>query len=427
VNKKSKNTSDIEALIFRPSKVSWGLQKSIIRLNPFVERMTFVLIIVVFLSGLLWSFLASKAVVVDSTGEIIPVSSPIPVMSKSVFTIKKILVKDNQELKKGDVVLESTRHLSDFEVTQIKSVFSRLNELLATEKNGSCMEVCFGELKVLSETGLDFQQKIDQNTDFYRELVELSKTLKDYSIQYRQLRSLPETMMSLNNELKITNKRIFEIERRKAKSILALEYEELQNKSINIQNQIKEKELNSKLMMDNARTNYEISLSKMPQAFKIYQDNTLVIAPIDGRVRFENIKGVGQIINNGDILFMITQASSDLWLKFQISESDVSKVKVGHELRIDLSSYPASEYGIQKAKVVEVRDKLPVENEQQKVPYFVGFAKLDRQYVEFRNKKYGLRIGMQGKVKIIVKHDRMLNIFIKKLFSIKDEYLGDLL
>jgi multidrug efflux pump subunit AcrA (membrane-fusion protein) len=422
-----KQTSDIEALIFRPNKVSWGVQKAIIKLNPTIERITLLTIILALSAAAVWSHFSQKAIVVDATGEIVPVAAPIPMIAKSNFTIRRIPVKDNQALQKGDVVLETTRFLEEGEKEDIQRVFAELAELLKTEKDGKCTEVCLAALKAHSEDGLAFQDKIDQQTEFHRNILELNKSLKDYLIQLRLFRSLPETLVSLNNEMRILQKRIQEIERRKAQKILGLEYEEFQSKVISLRTQIRERELNTKSSLDNARTNYDITLGKTPQSFKKYLEDAIVTAPTSGRVRFANLKGVGQTFNPGETLFLMTQDSSELWLKFQVGEVDLSKVKPSQEARIDLSSYPASEYGIQKATVVEVLDKLPVENEQQRNPNFVGFAKLHRQDVEFKEKTYPLRIGMQGKVKIIVKHESVLTIFIKRIFSLKDEYLGDVL
>lgn len=424
---KNKTTSDIEALLFRPSKVSWGVQTTIIKFNPRVERLVLLSIISSLVFAIVWAYFSQRAVVVDAMGEITPIASPIPMISKTGFTIKKISVKDNQTVLKDEIIIESTRSLIAEDKTRMEKVFSQLEDLFQKEESGSCDIDCLNSLKIISEDGLSFLDKIDQNTDFHREIVDLNKVLKDYYLQLKLEKTLPETLTSLNNEVRITKKRIHEIQIRKAQQILAIEYEELQNKLIGLQTQIREKEINTKSMLDSARTNYDISLGKISQSFKNYLENAIVRAPTTGRIRFANIKGVGQTIGGGETLFLITQASSDLWLKFSIAEVDLSKVKTGQLTRIDLSSYPASEFGIQKATIVEVLDKLPIENEQLKNPNFIGFAKLESQFVHFRNKKLPIRSGMMGKVKIIVKHESVLNIFMKKIFSIKDEYLGDFL
>jgi multidrug efflux pump subunit AcrA (membrane-fusion protein) len=421
---KKNETSDIEALLFRPSKVSWGVQTAIIKLNPKNERIALFSIIGILISTIIWAYFSIQAVVVDASGEIIPIASPIPMMSTSSFTIKKISAKDNQLLKKDDLVLESTRHLAEIEKRTINAVFMELGVLLDKEKKSDCLDACLINLKQIADERLNFLDSIDQGSEFYRDLTELNKSLNDYVLQLKSMKQLPETLTSLINDIRIARNRIQEVERRKAQKILALEYEELQNNLINLQTKVREKELNIKSMLDNSRTNYDIALAKMNQSFKMYQKNAIVTAPTTGRIRFVNVKGVGQNVNAGEMLFMMTQSSSDLWLKFNIAEADLSKIKLGQEARVDLSSYPASEFGIQKATVVELLDKLPVESEQQKTPHFTGFAKFGLQSVKFKNKLYPLRSGMQGRVKIIVKHESVLTIFIKKIFSIKDEYLG---
>ena len=84
-----KTTSDIEALLFRPSKVSWGVQTTIIKFNPRVERLVLLSIIASLIFAIVWAYFSQQAVVVDATGEITPIASPIPMISKTGFTIKK--------------------------------------------------------------------------------------------------------------------------------------------------------------------------------------------------------------------------------------------------------------------------------------------------------------------------------------------------
>jgi multidrug efflux pump subunit AcrA (membrane-fusion protein) len=421
-----KETSDIEALIFRPSKVSWGVQNAIIKLNPKVERLTLIAIISIFLLALLWSHLSIKAVVVDTSGEIVPVASPIPVIALGQMTIKEIKVRDNQQLNKDDIVLLSTRYLDKSRILKIESIFHDLKKIVANEKSSGCFEACLAELGYLTEGGFGFIQEIQQTSDFYRELVDLSKLSKDFYLQLKTIRNLPETLSGLRNELRITNKRISQIELRKAQNILALEYEELQNKQISLTAQLKEKELSSKAMIDTVRSSLEIGIDKIDQSFKNYQQNSVIKAPTTGRIRFSSIKGVGQTVGGGEVLFMITQSSSDLWLKFSVAEADLGKVKTKQEVKLDLASYPASEYGVQKGVIVEVLDKLTADNDQSRTPSFFGYARLNSQSVKFRGSEYNLRSGMQAKVKIIVKHESLLKLFIKKIFSIKDEYIGEI-
>jgi|GEM_PF-4061876 hypothetical protein len=421
-----KETSDIEALIFRPSKVSWGVQNAIIKLNPKIERVTLISVISIVLLAVLWAHFSIKAVVVDTSGEITPVASPIPVIALGQMTIKEIKVRDNQQLNKDDIVILSTRYLEKDRILKIEKVFSDLKKLVMNEKSSGCSELCFAELGFLTEDGFSFIQDVQQASEFHRELVDLSKHSKDYYLQLKTIRTLPETLRGLRNELRITERRISQIELRKAQNILAIEYEELQNKQISLTAQLKEKELSSKAMIDNVRSNIEIAVDKIGQSFKVYQQNSYVKAPTTGRIRFSGLKGVGQTVAGGEVLFMITQSSSDLWLKFILAEADLGKVKNKQEVKMDLASYPASEYGVQKGVIVEVLDKLPAENDPSKSPSFIGYARLNSQRVKSRGAEFNLRSGMQAKVKIIVKHESLLTIFIKKVFSIKDEYLGDI-
>jgi multidrug resistance efflux pump len=361
---------------------------------------------------------------VDTAGEFITKSPPLPISLSNSVKVKKVLIKNNTRVKKGDSLLYLSSYISpnDFEI--IQSTFNHLKTNVEAEKNKKCSEQCQLFLKMLSQRGFPFLSKIDTNADFYRELNDLLRYLKDYQSQLNLIEQLPATTASIQNEINMAQKKINAIVSRKAEKILSFELEELKSRVINLKSQYKEKILSSQSALEASRNNLEVILTRIPKTLSDYTANSTVFSPGDGLITFAEFKGEGQVINPGQNIFLLHSSTSNLKVNLKLPDTEISKVKSGMSVRLDVSSYPATEFGIQEATITEIPEKVNF-NGQAKDNFFDVFAELKEPTLISRGKTYEYRSGMTAKAKIIVKHERVLTYYYKKLLSIKDDALGN--
>ena len=82
--------------------------------------------------------------------------------------------------------------------------------------------------------------------------------------------------------------------------------------------------------------------------------------------------------------------------KIEIDSRSIGFVNVGKSADISIDSYPASDFGVIKGKLVRIgSDALPPNPALQKGYRFPAVVKLDTQYLKLKNgKKLPLQVGM---------------------------------
>ncbi len=205
---------------------------------------------------------------------------------------------------------------------------------------------------------------------------------------------------------------------------MGVEYDELNTRYENLKSQLREKTLNANASLKSARNAVEVVLQKIPQDLKNYVANSTIRAPADGVVSFVDLKGPGQNISPGQTLVYLQGAGSELGVRLKVSDSDIGKVRRGMDVKLDIASYPSSEYGVQSATIREIPQKLDTSGKQSDSTFDV-YGDLAAQHVLFKGQKYPLRSGVSLRAKIIVSHETLLKYYLKQLLSLKDEYLGD--
>jgi multidrug efflux pump subunit AcrA (membrane-fusion protein) len=116
-----------ESLIYKPTKVSWAIHTIVSKKEGQLNRSFFYFLLFSILSFIFYGFIAEKAIVVDTDGTIINSSSPQPVSSELSIKVGNIITKDNQKVKKGDVIFISSGYL---EPQELDLVSKKINSIL---------------------------------------------------------------------------------------------------------------------------------------------------------------------------------------------------------------------------------------------------------------------------------------------------------
>src|SRR5688572_20835488 len=148
------NNPGVDSLIFKPSKVSWGINSYLINNESKFERIFISSILIVIFAFLFWAYSTSIAIVVDSQGELVTKAPPLPVSSSSSIKVKKILVANNQNVKKGDVLLHLNTYLPSEDISAIQETIATLKSNVELEKTKSCDSSCRQMIRNLAERGL---------------------------------------------------------------------------------------------------------------------------------------------------------------------------------------------------------------------------------------------------------------------------------
>jgi multidrug efflux pump subunit AcrA (membrane-fusion protein) len=410
-----------ESLIYNPSKVSWAINSFVLETTFSGERKFLYFTILMMAGFLTWGFFTTTAVIVNSDGFLVNKSPPLPITVERNFYVRKVFVKDGQNIKRGHFIVSAKDELLEIEMDGLHKKFQTIETNLKMISSGSCGMDCSQTLKLLADTPLTSSQLLLKDTQIRHEALALEADLKNLTSKLTSLNSLESNTASIRMKIRSNSQKISEIERRRATQVLAMEYEQLKSERASYMDQLKELEDNAKNSLQLASGSSLLALKNLQLTLKVFKDTADVISPIDGRVSIEELRGEGQLISPGMTLVKLLPDDNNLAINLEVMNQDISKITPGQGVKLDIEAFPSSEYGVQEAKIdfIPVHDTSSKQSSNYKV-----MAKLKSNIIEKDEKKYILSAGMKVKAKILIRNEKTIIYILKKVLKLKDEVLG---
>lgn len=356
-------------------------------------------------------------------GQIYSDTPQLKINAPNEVKILKILVKEGQEVKRGDTlfVLENKRTKSEYDVANMdvammQNKINIIHKLIAStqERKNSLQQL------------LGIQSKI-YNTD---------------------RKKAEQEIASLNNKINLTTQQTNILnDKYKIDSLLYAKgaiskYELTETKSKNIDDRKGQVDINSSYTLknydfENLANNYQktnndlrrniIEIENQIQHYKrdiielqaLIEDKKynltyiadeleklMVISPINGTIsNLFNAKQNLEIINKGDILTIIAPKKERFYAKIILDEKDLAYVKKGQEINLKLDAYNYYKYGAIKGKIT-----------------YVSPSDVDKTFyclanMEKYNSNIRLKAGYILKGEVIIEKMRLFRYITKKLFN----------
>ena len=163
---------------------------------------------------------------------------------------------------------------------------------------------------------------------------------------------------------------------------------------------------------------YELLKSRLAQL----EARENIRAPIDGKVTNIKIRGTGEMVPAGQILFEIVPEKSNLMVQLDVSNRDIGGIKIGDEVDIAFDAYPEYDYGRVKAKVVKILEPDTLENPN--APSARSFrvqAELSAQSIRGKSQEHQLLNSLTLKARMTNRKESLFMSFIRTIFKFKDE------
>ena len=330
--------------------------------------------------------------------------------------ISELLVKDKDEVKKGDLlmVIKDAAHYQDvidledqiipirnakpnrlrrtriepegFELGGLQSFYS---DFLTTFQQYQYYEIADADRKLI--------MKFDQEIKQINKKIEILEKRKDLAIQqegaaetlYKRYEQMHNDQVISRQEVDAKFKEWSDATQNKQRideeisslnisiSGIHSKIEEYRNKGSNNSNQnlIKVKE----------------SINKLLGAIDTWKQNFLLKAPIDGKVSMPNNWSENQFVPQGtEIMAILTSESSDeKFIQFLIPVSGSGKVKPDQKVILKFNNFPFKEYGTVGAKVVSVDDLPRNEKLQVNIELTNGLKAMKGQELPFSQEMQG--------------------------------------
>lgn len=386
-----------------------------------------ILVVIVFFIFFAW--LIRYPDIVPSPVEITTANPPVTLVARISGRIKNLYVKDQDPVRKGDLLavmetaasIDQVRHMKLIadSITDpgsvssaILPVFSQLGELqsywggfiknltdynifVANDFYGSKIEAVLKELKGLDE--YIGRARVKERLHSENQLLEIKKFRRDSSLFANGVLSESDFEKSRQSLLRI-NMELQEV--RLDQSAKVIEYAErsqlLQDYRIK-----REEERSGLLSLVNE------SFLNLKAQTSIWETNYLLYSPVDGTVTFTRYWSENQSVLQDEPVLSVVPADAGEYIgRVSLKMQRSGKVEVGQKVNLKMSGYPYLEYGMVRG-VVRSKSLVPSAD-----AYIIEIS-LPEGLTTLYGRQIGFTQNMQGTAEIITRDLRL----IEKIFN----------
>ena len=366
---------------------------------------------------------------------------PQKIYAQTLGKIDTIFVKDNQVVKKNEVlsVLENTANYKHIKL--LKSVVDTI------KVSNKTFNFPIDELPILFLGNIDTEYAIFENNYIQ---YQLNKELRPFTNEqngnkfsksqlYARLNTLETQKKISQSELKFQRR---ELERNRQlfkKGVIAkqtfeskeITYLQAERNFVNMDasiSQIREAIGNANTNSISTKikqTKEEISLLKnviqsfnqLKSALINWEMTYAVTSDIDGKVAFSKLWADNQTVNLGDLFFtIIPEENSSFLAKLKTPAQNSGKIKEGQTVYIKLENYPDAEFGSLKGQIKSI-SLLPDED-----GFYLITVSLPEKLITSYKKEIPFRYEMRGSAEIITEDLRLIERFFYQLKNILNNY-----
>lgn len=374
----------------------------------------------------IWMWLGTLDIVSLTMGNVVPSSQVKTVQHLEGGIVQKIHVKEGQQVKVGQPLVELESTDSEANVGEMLVRLATLTVQMArldAESNGN-KEVAFTPEAIQRSPKLVEQEKalFEARRSSYLSGIASQKglvTQKEQVIKQVESRlahsenelELLQEQIDISDELlkdELTN-RYNHLTLLKDKSILLSKIDEDKallkgSKALLIESQEKLNEIrlgyqaNSRGELEKSRHEYS-ELSQRMEKLEDSLKRTVLRAPVDGTIKTLNVHTVGGVIRPSEAVIEMVPAGDMLLIEAKLPPQDVGFVQVGQTAQIRLASADATRLGKLDGKVIHISPDSIVDEEG--VAFYKVRIETEQNFFERNDLKYFLFPGVQVSAGIV--------------------------
>lgn len=371
--------------------------------SPRFARYSLFLMLTLVCAGLYWAQTNVIDVSTVGLGKVVSSSNLQVVQNFEGGIVKEILVKEGEQVKKGDVVVR----LDD---TRFKASYKRDLAKLALLK----IEVIRLNAASEGKDVLDFPAELRDN---YPQLVKNAAELHKRNNEAigRNISQLQKSVRLVEKELSI----VAPLAQRGAVSPLeTIRLErELNDLKTQISAKIEEARNQARVQLNKLRAD-EAVLREQITASQDRLERTEIYAPVDGVVNKIHVSTIGEVVESGEKMIEIVPLDNRLTIMIKISPADIGFIKLGQMAVVKVSAYDYAVYGDLEAKVVNISaDALA---DAQGNDYYEVKLQAAQNYLEHGARNLPIRPGMSVTANILTGKRSILSYIIKPFIDVRE-------
>ena len=407
-----------------------------------LSRWLFWILTVMMIFIVSWLYFAKVDVVVSARGKIIPSGEIKVVQPIETGIVKRILVKEGDLVKKGQVVMEidpsvketnlesksTNAQLLNVEVERLEALIS--NRALSMDKfQEATSSVIETQISLYNTTKQSHRQQIQLVKEQLEQVKQQLNSLKSDISRINQLYSITKTREEkLLLIIDIIARKDYElvynqmIEYQQQLAMKRHEVLEFKAKFSELNQQIKliKEEYKNKLLEALTQKRRELTmLNSEIVSIKFQNAKQLIKSPVDGYISKLLVHTEGGVVTPAEKLMMIVPKDAPLIFKATVLNQDIGFVKKDMNVSVKIDTFSFQKYGMIEGKVIHVADD-SIEDEKMG-PIYEVLIQPQGYFLEYGIEKFAINSGMSITAEVKVGKRRVINFFIYPLIRYLDE------
>ncbi len=390
--------------------------------------------------AVLWLFFGKTDVVVSARAKVIPLGDVKILQPLSTGAVKKIYVKEGDQVKKGDPIIEIDPTVEESNIEAKKRILSQLELEVAKIKS------------ILNKTTFKIPKGIDSKT------VKLVTTVYDTELQtiQEQNKQIDQQINQLNEQISSTEiekarmEQFYKLglqEERRLKKVLDIiaknDYYKVQKQNMSYKNEIRKlsheierlnkklEEVNMKrsLITQDFRNRHYNDLMEKEKKLVAYRSEIetiefkkrkqIIKSPVDGIIAKLAINTVGAVVTPAEKLVAIVPKNVPIQLKATVQNKDIGFVKVGMPVAIKIDTFNFQRFGLIDGTVAKIGANA-IEDKKQGLVYEV-FIDPKQTSLMVEGEERFLMPGMSATAELKVGKRRIIELFVYPLIKYFNE------
>lgn len=401
---------------FKDNQISWAAVDAVAEGPSFLSQLGVAFLFLFVVCFFIYASQAKVPVVVEGPGRVVSSLPSVPLRSQSTFTVALVNVRDGDIVKRGQVLVTARESLSQESIDMLKNMIKGLQLINDLPDTALCLN-CRTLLQQLTQIYLSIKTQ-----------GEMSHLMASINDQIRHLNSvvdgyndLEKSVAGTRNQIKLAQKKLADIARRKGQVAQATEVENLESYIARESNSIADRFRTAASQIKDVRRTLKARTKELIDRTEQIDKTYAVMAPIDGKISNLRIKGTGELVTTGQELMELIPANSANIALIEVANKDIANIKIGDEVIISIDSMPELDFGTINGKILDVVSADVEEsmrgpaNTNFKVKVSIPVSSLSNGVGE-----KPILLGMNLKGRIVTRFESLAKSIYRVLFRVKE-------
>lgn len=401
---------------FKDNQISWAAVDAVAEGPSFLSQIGVAFLFLFVVCFFIYASQAKVPVVVEGPGRVVSSLPSVPLRSQSTFTVALVNVRDGDIVKRGQVLVTARESLSQESIDMLKNMIKGLQLINDLPDTALCLN-CRTLLQQLTQIYLSIKTQ-----------GEMSHLMASINDQIRHLNSvvdgyndLEKSVAGTRNQIKLAQKKLADIARRKGQVAQATEVENLESYIARESNSIADRFRTAASQIKDVRRTLKARTKELIDRTEQIDKTYAVQAPIDGKISNLRIKGTGELVTTGQELMELIPANSANIALIEVANKDIANIKIGDEVIISIDSMPELDFGTINGKILDVVSADVEEN--MRGPANTNFKVKVSIPVSSLSNGVGekpILLGMNLKGRIVTRFESLAKSIYRVLFRVKE-------